>query len=268
MIVDGKAIAADIHKEIQNELSHLDSIPHLTIFTCAPDFATQKYLRLKKKQCETLGLGVNVIELPSTSTTEDFVQTVQHSFMQTDGVVVQLPLPKHIDTNKVLASIPRELDVDGVNYEKTIDCLLPPVVGAVDEIARRHGVVFAGSAIVILGEGRLVGKPVRLWTERHGWSSRVITEITPHPEKLLGLADIIIAGTGKARLVTPDKIKTGAIIFDAGTSELEGKLSGDVAPECTDKAGLLTPVPGGIGPVTVAVLLRNLVLLAKKSQKI
>jgi 5,10-methylene-tetrahydrofolate dehydrogenase/methenyl tetrahydrofolate cyclohydrolase len=268
MIVDGKAIAADVYKEIKNELSHMGSSPHLTIFTCAPNFATQKYLRLKKNKCKELGLGVNIIELPATSTTEDFIQTVKHSFIQTDGVIVQLPLPRHIDTDAVLWAIPKELDVDGVNYEKNINCVLPPVVGAIDEIARRHRVVFGGSNIVILGEGRLVGSPAKLWTARHGWQSQVVTEITPHPEKFIQAADILILGTGQAGLVTPNKIKKGVVIFDAGTSESGGKLVGDATADCALKAALITPVPGGIGPLTVAVLLRNLVLLAKKSQKI
>ncbi len=263
MIVDGHAIARDIYREIDNELSHLDTTRHLTIFTCAPNFATQRYLALKRRRATEVGIAVNVIEIPKTCTTDEFIQSVQRSSMLTDGVVVQLPLPKHIDTDTVLQAIPRALDVDCAQYDGTNHSVLPPVVGAIDEISRRHGVMFAGANIVIAGEGRLVGKPAKLWADSHGWKSLVVTEITPHPDEKFKAADILILGTGQPGLVHEHNIKTGVDIFDAGTSEQGGKLVGDADPNCQPKAGLVTPVPGGIGPITIAVLLRNLVLLSK-----
>lgn len=265
MVVDGIEIAADIYREIKNILSHMSGAPHLTIFTCAPDFATRKYLELKKRRASDVGIAINVIEIPAGSSTEDFIQSMERSFIQTDGVVVQLPLPKQLDTERILKAIPTELDVDGVNYSGRVQQALPPVVGAIDEIARRNNVLFAGSTIVIVGEGRLVGKPAKLWVESHGWKSMVVTEITPHPEKFFSAADILILGAGQSGLITPEKIKNDVVIFDAGTSEDSGKLVGDATPDCKHKAALITPVPGGIGPITIAVLLRNLVLLSHKA---
>lgn len=265
MIVDGNTIAADIYREITNELSHLTTTRHLTIFTCAPNFATRKYLDMKRRRATEVGIAVNVIEIPDTCTTEEFVQSVTRSSMLTDGVVVQLPLPKHFDTQTILEAIPRTLDVDVSQYDGTDHLILPPVIGAIDEIARRHGVMFAGANIVIAGEGRLVGKPAKLWADSHGWKSTVVTEVTPHPDTLFSAADILILGTGQAGLIHEENIKTGVVIFDAGTSEQEGRLVGDTDSACYPKTSLITPVPGGIGPITIAVLLRNLVFLSKKN---
>lgn len=263
MLVDGKAIAADIYKELKNEISHLEGVPHLTIFTCQPDFASRKYLGLKKQKAAAIGIEVTVAELPAVTTTEEMVAAVARAAMQTDGIVVQLPLPAHIDTDTVLAAIPKKLDVDVTHFDGTDVRVLPPVVGAIDEIARRHAVPLATSTIVIVGEGKLVGAPAALWAKHHGWQTAVVTEVTPHPEKIIGSANVLILGTGQARLVTPEMAQEGVVIFDAGTSEDGGALVGDAHPDCVNKAELLTPVPGGIGPITLAVLLRNLLMLYK-----
>lgn len=265
MIVDGKTIAEDIYREIENELSYQDGAPHLTIFTCDPNFATKKYLEKKHSHAAAVGIGTNIIEVPKECTTEEFIQTVTHACMMTDGVVVQLPLPRHIDTNAVLSVIPAAVDVDCCGYDGKDTQILPPVIGAIDEIARRHDVMFAGSNIVIVGEGRLVGAPAKQWADSHGWNSTVVTEITPHPDDLFKKADILILGAGQPGLIHADNIKDDVVIFDAATSEQDGKLAGDADESCRHKAALITPVPGGIGPVTIAVLLRNLVLLSKKT---
>lgn len=264
MLVDGKAIAADIYKELQNEISHLDVAPHLTIFTCQPDFASQKYLALKKKKAEAVGVQINIVEFPDAITTDEMVATIERSFMQTDGVIVQLPLPKHIDTEKVLACIPRELDVDAINFDGTDLRVLPPVVGAIDEIARRYDVLLPTSNILVVGEGKLVGKPAKIWAEHHGWHVETMNELTPHPERLISTADVLILGAGQAHFIKPEQVQEGVVIFDAGTSEDGGALAGDADIACQDKASLMTPVPGGIGPITLAILLRNLVTLHKR----
>lgn len=267
MLIDGKAIASDIFRELKNEISHLGHAPHLTIFSCAPSLPSQKYVALKKKKAEDIGIQINVIELPEDISTEDMISTIQGSFMQTDGVVVQLPLPDLIDTDKVLAAIPPQLDVDAVNFNGTNMEILPPVVGAINEMSHRHGLFLGTSSIAVLGEGRLVGGPSKIWIKQHGWQCQVINEITPYPEKIFAAADVLILGAGQAHMVKPDMVKEGVVIFDAGTSEDGGTIKGDADPSCAEKADLITPVPGGIGPVTLAILFRNLVLLHKKNVK-
>lgn len=264
MIVDGRAIASLIYKEIENEISHMRVKPHLTVFTCAPNFETQKYLALKRRKAHEVGISINVVEFSSDVTTEDVVTSVAHAPMQTNGIIVQLPFPPHIDVDAVLAAIPRSCDVDAVHYAGEETDILPPVVGAISEVSHRHNVVFSGQGAVIVGRGRLVGAPAQMWCAHQGANVTVVTENTQNAEQVIRSASILILGAGKPSLVRPDMIKEGVILFDAGTSEDGGVLRGDADPACAVKASLFTPVPGGIGPITIAVLLRNLVTLCRQ----
>ena len=263
MIVDGKAIAARIYAEIKNEVTHMSHKPHLTVFTCAPNFETQKYLALKRKKAHDVGIGFNVIEFPVETTTDEVVTSVAHAKMQTDGIIVQLPFPAHIDIAKVLDIIPSSYDVDAVHYDGTKGSVLPPVVGAIKEIAELHDVLFPTAQVVIVGKGRLVGTPAAIWSKKQGAQVTVIDRETRDKESSIAKAHILILGAGVPNLITPDMIAKNVVIFDAGTSEEGGVLKGDADPACADTSALFTPVPGGIGPITIAVLLRNLITLAR-----
>ena len=261
MIVDGRAIAALIYKEIENEISHMQVKPHLTVFTCAPNFETKKYLTLKRRKAHEVGIGLNVIEFPHSITTQEVITSVEHARMQTDGIIVQLPFPEHIAIDRVLETIPVSYDVDATSYDGSSDTVLPPVVGAIREIAKLHTVVFSQQEVVIIGNGRLVGAPASVWSKQQGAKVTVLDKHSADTEALVKRAKILILGTGVPNLITPEMISEGVIIFDAGTSEIGGKLRGDANPLCAQKASLFTPVPGGIGPITVAILLQNLVQL-------
>jgi len=208
---------------------------------------------------------VLVIELDTDISTEKAVEAVRSSGASADGVIVQLPFPPQVDAEVLLSAIPKELDIDNINYAGEETEVLPPVVGAVAEIAKRHNVDFAGKNVVVIGRGRLVGKPAALWAEAQGAAVTVIDKNTPNADSIIHEADIIISGAGHPGLVTHGKIKDGVIIFDAGTSEDGGELRGDADSACASKCSLFTPVPGGIGPITIAILLRNLVELAKSA---
>lgn len=259
MIVDGKAIAKGLYREIANQVTHVPQMPHLTVFTCAPNFETQKYLMLKKKKAAEVGIGVNIIELPETLTTQEVVQSIAHACMQTDGIIVQLPLPEHMDTEAVLAAIPPQYDVDGMHYDGTADTFMSPVVAAIAEISQAHDVLFASQKVVVVGHGKLVGAPSAVWARSQGAQVTVLTADSENSQEIIVAADILILGAGVPGLIQPDMIKEGVIIFDAGTSEDGGELKGDAHSDCANKASLMTPVPGGIGPITIAVLLRNVV---------
>jgi methylenetetrahydrofolate dehydrogenase (NADP+) / methenyltetrahydrofolate cyclohydrolase len=265
MIVDGRAIARLIYKEIQNEISHMGAKPHLTVFTCAPNFETQKYLSLKRKKAHEVGIGMTIIEFPSSITTEEVVTSIRHAPMQTDGIVVQLPFPAHIDIDTVLSAVPQSCDVDAIHYDGSNDLILPPVVGAIREIALQHDVLFAAQHVVVVGQGKLVGTPASVWCKKQGAKVTVVTKETPNRDSEIASAHILILGAGQPGLIVPEMVREGVVIFDAGTSEEGGILKGDASPECAKKAQLFTPVPGGIGPITVALLLRNLVALAGRS---
>lgn len=261
MIVDGRAIASRLIQQLKNEVTHLTHKPHFTVFTCAPNFETRQYLQLKMKRAKEVGIGINVIELPETITTEEAVWSLEHACIQTDGVMVQLPLPEHLATEKLVAAIPPHMDVDGMQFDGSSDRPIHPVAGAIACIAEQHDVLLAGQQVVVVGQGQLVGKPVALWAKGQGARVITLTKDTKNNAEIIKSADILILGVGQPRLITPDMVQEGVIIFDAGTSELGGKLTGDADPACAEKAALFTPVPGGIGPVTVAVLLSNVARL-------
>lgn len=262
MIVDGKKIAGEIYADIKANLSDSQKHPCLTVFACAPNAETRKYMELKKKRASELGIDVLVIELDADTSTEKAVEAILSSGASADGVIVQLPFPAQVDAETLLSAIPKELDIDNINYGGRETDVLPPVVGAVAEIAKRHNVDFMDKNVVVIGRGRLVGKPATLWVKSQGAVVTIIDKDTEDSETIMREADIIISGAGVPGLITPDKIKDGVVIFDAGTSEEGGEMRGDADPVCADKASLFTPVPGGIGPITIAILLRNLLRLS------
>lgn len=263
MLVDGKAIAANILQSIEKEISTLSISPKMTAITCAPNFETQKYLDMKKRKAASVGVALNVVELPANVSTEDVLFCIEKVAKESDGIVVQLPLPVHIDRECVLAAVPHDKDPDGFSYGKVADACLPPVAGAIDEISKIHKIDWRGKNVVVLGGGRLVGLPAAEYADQAGASVIVLTKEN-YDEAILMTADIVISGIGQPHFIKPEMVKEGVVLFDAGTSEDGGVLVGDVDPTVEKKAELITPVPGGIGPITIAYLLRNLVRLAHK----
>ncbi len=266
MLVNGKEIASNISLAVAQEIITLGRPPKMVAITCAPCFETKKYLKMKTERAARVGIELEVIELPMESSTETLIKKVTEAIEVADGVVVQLPLPIHIDSIEVLRAVPAHKDPDGFLYGEVEGACFSPVVGAIDEISRLHNVEWKDKNVVVLGAGRLVGKPAAVYAKALGGEVTVLTKEQYDAVKLKN-ADIIISGIGQPHFIKPDMVKSGAIIFDAGTSEDGGVLSGDVAPEVASKVDLLTPVPGGIGPITIAYLLRNLVFLAKGSIK-
>lgn len=262
MLVDGRTIADDICASIKEAIARSGVRPHLTVLTCAPNFETQKFLALKREKANALGIRVNIIEFSDSVATAEVVSSLPAIASATDGIVVQLPFPPSIRIDEVLTRIPATLDVDAVNHELGRGGIFPPVVGAIDEIAKRHEVSFSGKRVVVVGNGRLVGRPAAAYARSHGAHVVVLTKDSPDILETLRTADILILGAGSPRLVLPEHVKDGVVIFDAGTSEDAGMLRGDADPACAEKAALMTPVPGGIGPITIAVLLLNLTRLA------
>lgn len=263
MLVDGKIIATEILAEAKQAIAQTDRAFVLCAITCAPNFETQKYLEMKKKKAASIGVSLNLVELPPETTTEQAIECVHTVAQQSDGVVVQLPLPEHIDKATVLAAVPRAKDPDVFAYGEKNDRILPPVVGAIDEISRRHEVEWKHKRVVVLGQGALVGKPAARYARKRGARVRVYEKGTLD-ESSLRTADIIVSGIGQPHFIMPEMVQPGVVIFDAGTSEDGGVLVGDVHKDVSQVASLLTPVPGGIGPITIAYLLKNLLLLSRQ----
>ena len=264
MIVDGKAIAQQIYNEVATTVRGFSRAPVMAAITCAPNFETQKYLELKKRKAAEVGITLRVVELPETVTTAEAVACVKAVLPDVDGVVVQLPFPAHVDRELLLAAVPVEKDPDGFSYEQTQTSCLPPVAGAVKAIAETYNLDFAGKNVVVLGQGRLVGAPVAHYLRTCGAQVKTLTEIDGDPFAVIKAADIVVTGIGKPHFIKPEHVKEGVVIFDAGTSEDGGLIVGDVHPDVADRAALFTPVPGGIGPITVALLLHNLISLVRR----
>ena len=242
----------------------------LALIASAPNFATTKYLAIKERVAADIGVTILRVELPGSATTDEVLSAMEDVSARADGMVLQLPFPPTIDLARLLEALPREKDVDVLGsaaqdaFRDGVG-LLPPVVGAIDDIAETAGIAFAGKRVVVVGNGRLVGAPAALYARRAGADVVVLTKRDTDISHIVRGADILILGAGVPGLITPSMCKEGVVIFDAGTSEDAGKLVGDADPACAVHATLMTPVPGGIGPVAVVKLFENLLTHALPS---
>lgn len=262
--VDGRLLATQLTEEVLNLVKKCKNPPRLMVVTCNPNFETKKFLALKQIKAESLGVIMQTMVLPEESTTDEMVTLIKDQSTKTDGIIVQLPLPKHIDTDLVLQSIPKHQDVDRFDYVGENTDILPPVIGAIDEISKYYHVEWRDKKVVVFGQGRLVGAPAVLYAGAEGARIEMVTENTTNAHLITKDADIVILGVGKPNLLISDMVKEGVVVFDAGASEDGGLLVGDASPEVASKASLLTPVPGGIGPMTVILLFRNLLKLCSR----
>lgn len=266
MLVDGNKIAKALEEKLATEL--LFSIPKKVCFIVfGGNTATEQFVKMKSRVAERVGISVDVQKYSDIKTTAEAVKLVQTLCEKDyDGIVVQLPLTSGIDAQTVLDAIPplKDIDVLGTiakeSYAKGKIDRTPPVAQAVKEIFDAHSIKFSGKKIVVAGHGRLVGEPVHLMLGRMKVAHDVVDIKTSEKEKitLFKNADIIISGMGVPHGIKQDMVKKGVMLIDAGTSEQAGRLVGDIDPECESKASLMTPVPGGIGPITIVSLLRNL----------
>ncbi len=260
MIIDGKAIAKEILEKTKHDASMLGSVPTFAAITVSPSPATESYLRIKRKQAAEAGIDMEVIAMDAT-TTEELVERI--GVLPHDAVIVQLPLPAHIDLEQVLAAIPPGKDADTLSASTREEgALMHPIARAVAEIFERTGVNPKGAQAVVIGNGWLVGQPVSVWLASVGAHVTILTRESGDIGPSCRAADIIVAGAGSPGLVKPEDVQAGAVVIDVGTSELGGSLAGDVAPGVAEVAGVFTPVPGGVGPIAVACLMRNVVELA------
>ena len=266
MLVDGNKIAKALEEKLVTEL--LFSAPKKVCFVVfGGNTATEQFVTMKSRVAERVGIAVTIKRYPDTKTTADAVKLVRAIGNEDyDGIVVQLPMAKGIDIDAVLNEIPplKDIDVLGTvakeSYAKGKINRTPPVAQAVFEVLESCNVSFKGKKIVVVGQGRLVGEPVHLMLKRMKVPHDIVDIKTTEKEKLTLLknADIIISGTGVPHGIKLEMVKDGVVLIDAGTSEQAGKLVGDIDTACAKKASFMTPVPGGVGPITIVSLLRNL----------
>lgn len=254
MIIDGKKLAEEIKAELKAEVFGLNKKIRLAVVKVGDDKVTEKFLEQKKKFGEAVGIDVRIYDLPETISTNQLRKKLAEivHIKENTGVIVQLPLPKQINPQYILDAIMPGKDPDMLSsksvglFSSGRSKILPPVVGAIKYIFDKHNVDVRSKKAVVIGAGRLVGKPAANWLINQGAAVTVIDENIADPTLHTTDADIIISGVGEPNLVGPQMVKDGVIAIDCGTSEAAGKLLGDFNQKVADKASIFTPVPGGV----------------------
>lgn len=248
--------------------------PGLATVLVGEDPGSQSYVKMKHRDCEKLGINSIRKDLPADISQEELEAVIDE--LNADdactGYIVQLPLPKHLDENAILERIDPEKDADGlhpVNLGKLVlneEAPLPCTPNGCLHLLRRFGVELDGAKTVVIGRGVTVGRPIGLMLTRRSENSTVTLCHTGTKDLAAETrnADIVIAAAGQPHMLTADMIKEGAALLDVGVSRVDGKLTGDIAPDCWEKAGYVSPNPGGVGPLTRAFLVRNIVERAEK----
>ena len=287
-LIDGKATAAKMRREIKEEVDRIrlnrEKVPHLAAILVGHDGASETYVAAKERACREVGFDSSVIRFEDTVSETQLLKKVReiNKDPAIDGLIVQLPLPRHIDEQKVIETIAPEKDVDGfhpVNVGRMV-IGLPSYISATPagilELIRRYHIETEGKHCVVIGRSNIVGKPMSILLARKDYPGNcTVTVCHSRTHDLAGItlqADIIVAALGKARFLTGDMVKEGAVIIDVGITRLPSdktksgwKLWGDVDFETVaPKSSFITPVPGGVGPMTIVSLLKNTLLAAGK----
>ena len=287
-LIDGKAVAAEIKKEIAKEVEEIvkagGKTPHLAAILVGHDGGSETYVAHKVKACGECGFKSTLIRFEDDITEEQLLQEVErlNNDNDVDGFIVQLPLPKHISEQRVIEAIDYRKDVDGfhpINVGRMsigLPCFVSATPAGIMELLKRYNIDTQGKNCVVLGRSNIVGKPVAtLMMQKGNPGNATVTVCHSRSENLKEIckgADIIIAALGSPEFVTADMVKDGAVIVDVGTTRVPSdktktgfKLTGDVKfDEVAEKCSFITPVPGGVGPMTIVSLMRNTLLAGKK----
>ena len=271
-IIDGKKISQDIKDELKEKVTALKDTGTevaLAVIQVGNDPASSVYVRNKKKACEYIGIQSLSYELPEETTEDALIELIEklNKDETVNGILVQLPVPKHIDPDKIIRTISPEKDVDGfhpqnvgklvIGEEGFVSCTPAGVI----QLLKRSGIEISGKNCVVVGRSNIVGKPMALLMLRENATVTIAHSKTKNLKELCQTADILIVAIGKPQFITADYVKEGAVVIDVGIHRDENnKLCGDVRyEEVAEKASAITPVPGGVGPMTIAMLMSNCV---------
>ena len=280
-IIDGKAVSASVKEAIRAELAQLKAEKGLTaglaVIIVGDDPASKVYVRNKKLACEACGFESFEYALPAETTQEELLELVNklNADEKVDGILCQLPLPSHIDEKVVINNISPAKDVDAFHPENVGQIMigdykfLPCTPAGVMELIASTGVEIAGKECVVVGRSNIVGKPMAMLLLHNSGTVTICHSKTKDLAEVCRRADILVAAVGVPNLIKGDMIKEGAVVIDVGMNRLDdGKLCGDVEFETAkEKASYITPVPGGVGPMTIAMLMKNTLTAAKSKLK-
>lgn len=276
-LIDGKAVSAALRENLKAEVAALaeDGItPGLAVVIVGEDPASKVYVRNKKKACEELGMYSEEYALQEETTQEELLALVGklNKKPDIDGILVQLPLPKHLDEKQVIAAISPDKDVDAFHAANVGKIMigdykfLPCTPAGVMELIHSASIVVEGKECVVIGRSNIVGKPMAMLLMHENGTVTICHSRTKNLAEVCRRADILVAAIGKAKFVTADMVKEGATVIDVGMNRDEnGKLCGDVDFDSVcEVAGAITPVPGGVGPMTITMLMKNTINAAKR----
>lgn len=266
MIIDGKKIAKEMRMEIKEKLSKIDDKIVISAIIIGEDYSAESYLKMLKKSCENVGFEYNIIRLKEETSEEEVLNLLDdlNGDVEVGGIIVQMPIPKHIDQDKIYAKIDPIKDVDGFNpinsgrLFKGQDSMVPCTAQGVMKAIEAIDYDLNGRDVVIVGRSNIVGKPlIHLFMEKNA-TVTVCHSRTKNIDLHLKRADLIVVAIGKKHFLKAEMISEGAVIIDVGINYEDGKICGDVDFEdVKEKASYITPVPGGIGPITNACLMKN-----------
>jgi len=249
-----------------NEMKAKGIVPLLAVIMVGEDPASAIYVRNKSRMCDNIGIAQKTIQLPDTTTQEELEAQIDalNADAAVSGILVQLPLPKHLDESRALARVLAEKDVDGFHVTNTgkmmreEKCALPCTPRGIIHMLKRAGVPLAGKHAVVIGRSNIVGKPVAMLLLQENCTVTICHSHTQNLKEITRQADILVAAVGKAHFVTADMVKEGAAVIDVGVNRVDGKVTGDVDFEAVAPiAGWISPVPGGVGRMTVSMLMEN-----------
>lgn len=276
-IIDGKELSKKLKEQMKDRVAQMRQrgiVPKLVVVLVGNNSASEVYVRNKHKACGEVGIESEVIKMPEETTQQELLDVVKglNEDRTVDGILVQLPLPGQINEKVVLRSILPEKDVDGFHPVNVgllsigDDCYAPATPSGIIAMFKEYGIEIAGKHCVIIGRSNIVGKPMAALLLRHNATVTVCHSKTQNLGELTRQADIVIVATGHRHTLTADMVKEGAVVIDVGMNRNElGKLCGDVDfDEVKEKASFITPVPGGVGPMTITELLENTILAAQR----
>lgn len=275
MIIDGKKIAAEIMQRVAAEVAKMKTPPIVAAVLVGAQEEMRRFLEIKEEMAVKAGFEYKWYEFPADITTKKLRAEIVKIAKQkkVSGVILELPLPKHINQQAVLNAIPQEKDPDVLSQRAQgaffvgRSAVMPPCPAAVKAILDFHKIDVVGKRAVVFGYGLLVGRPAAHMLASMKASVIVIARNDPDQAALCRQADIIVTGTGKVKMITADMVKEGAVVMDFGYGKIDNKISGDVDFEAVSKkASLVTPVPGGVGPLVCAVALENVITLLHGSR--
>ena len=275
-IIDGKALSEKIRQELKDRTAKLKEkgiVPGLAVILVGEDPGSVIYVRNKERACNDLGIYSEVYRESGDMSQESLVKLVHklNDDPKIHGILVQLPLPKHLDSLAVLREVDPDKDVDGLHVVTAgrllvgEDGFIPCTPKGIIRLIKTTGIDMTGKSAVVIGRSNMVGKPISLLLQRENATVTMCHSKTKDLDKVCAGADILVAAIGRPEMITGEYVKPGAVVIDVGTSRVDGKLKGDVKfDEAKDKAGFITPVPGGVGPMTITMLLENTIEAAGK----